>query len=146
VSGVWGADAYQSKIDTAASLKDEGNRAFKEGDLTSAMRAYHQIALYLNGIDSSTSSVMGMGPDVARKLTPEQATVRDELMLSHHLNLAAVYIKLSKWEKGLAACTSALALAPDSPSVKVSPTDPPGAGVQRGAWTVSAKLRRALWC
>jgi len=43
---------------------------------------------------SSANSVMGMGPVAATKLTPEQATQRDELMMSHHLNLAAVYIKV----------------------------------------------------
>jgi hypothetical protein len=43
---------------------------------------------------SSATSVMGMGPAANAKLTPDQATQRDELMMSHHLNLAAVYIKV----------------------------------------------------
>mmetsp|Transcript_43595 Transcript_43595/g.83175 ORF Transcript_43595/g.83175 Transcript_43595/m.83175 type:complete len:190 (-) Transcript_43595:247-816(-) len=105
-------NAIQQKIDTAAQRKIEGNEAFKAGDLETAMRCYHEIKLYISGLDNADGKVP-TGPTTKAVTEEQKATIQD-LMLSHNLNLAAIYVKKEKYEKGERVCSEALKIKPDN--------------------------------
>mmetsp|Transcript_11966 Transcript_11966/g.20209 ORF Transcript_11966/g.20209 Transcript_11966/m.20209 type:complete len:176 (-) Transcript_11966:456-983(-) len=106
--------SVDEKIEIAKKLKEEGNNAFKAGDLTGAMRSYHQILLYVSGLDRSSAALIPAPEDPSTKLTDEQKADISELTFAHFNNLAAVYVKLEKWEKGMAAGTKALEARPQN--------------------------------
>ncbi|KAK3261219.1 hypothetical protein CYMTET_29864 [Cymbomonas tetramitiformis] len=109
------ADAAMSDVDSklkiAQERKEAGNEAFRNGDAKTALRCYHEILLYVSGLDKSSSgSPVAMPTQNAQVLNPEQKEKIAALTLSHHLNLAAVYVKLGKFDKGEKSCTGALKL------------------------------------
>jgi len=105
-------------IMTAAQLKEQGNAAFKEGDYPSAIAAYHQIYMYVNGYSSSGGvggGLPGLTGQTTKQVTPEEMAQIRELKLAHYCNLAMCHMKHGpKYLKARDNCTKALAIDPDN--------------------------------
>mmetsp|Transcript_17673 Transcript_17673/g.29056 ORF Transcript_17673/g.29056 Transcript_17673/m.29056 type:complete len:177 (-) Transcript_17673:1105-1635(-) len=87
------------KISTAYALKDEGNKLFQSQDTTGALQAYHEMFMYIHGLQPQT--------DVQRSQI-------QNLKLLHFINVAACHLKLSNWEKAESYCTKALKVDEDN--------------------------------
>lgn len=101
----------ESKIDIGRSKKDAGDAAFKEGDIKSALRAYHEALMYFVGIDRTALSALGIGNDNSNVSEKE----RDEIDLTVekiHANMAACHIKQGNWKRALETAEKALAKNP----------------------------------
>mmetsp|Transcript_40967 Transcript_40967/g.49719 ORF Transcript_40967/g.49719 Transcript_40967/m.49719 type:complete len:195 (+) Transcript_40967:169-753(+) len=110
------SEQIRKKLSIAAERKEAGNTAFKEGDYKTAMRCYHEIFLYISGLDKSKAGAPT--PEGTRLLTDEEKTTIKALEMSHHLNLAAIYLKLEKFSKCEAACSSVLKLEGEASNIK----------------------------
>jgi len=87
------------KINTAKQRKQQGNTLFKEGDMEGAIRRYTQaLACFDNVWD----------------LSPEEKQEIEEIKSTCYLNLAAVYLKLNKFEKVRDNCTSVLEISKEN--------------------------------
>lgn len=107
------ADAERA-IETAVSLKEQGNAAFKEGDYKQAMTAYHQIFMYVHGY-SQSSGGGGIGlPGTTSPVSSEKMAAIKELKLVHFNNLAMCLMKVDppNIAKAKDNCTKALELDP----------------------------------
>eukprot|EP00238_Polyblepharides_amylifera_P002020 CAMPEP_0196586418 /NCGR_PEP_ID=MMETSP1081-20130531/54202_1 /TAXON_ID=36882 /ORGANISM="Pyramimonas amylifera, Strain CCMP720" /LENGTH=173 /DNA_ID=CAMNT_0041908291 /DNA_START=21 /DNA_END=542 /DNA_ORIENTATION=- len=102
------------KIENAKNLKEEGNAAFKAGDLKNAMRCYHEIMLHVRGLDWMGMDSLTGGTGGPAKVSDDQKAAITALQQCHHLNLAAIYVKTGKFSKGEAACTEALKVSPEN--------------------------------
>ncbi|BGO92801.1 hypothetical protein NBRC10512_007920 [Rhodotorula toruloides] len=121
----WTREQVDAQIDKALKTRLEGNEAFKTGDMTLALRKYHEVLFSLKGLDGQLTSVYGpsQAPAPITEVTDEeveaiastkpvddpdskQAAVKSAL-LNTYLNSAAVYIKQERWQRALDAATAA---------------------------------------
>ncbi|BGO96576.1 hypothetical protein NBRC10513v2_000514 [Rhodotorula toruloides] len=120
----WTREQVDAQIDKAFKTRLEGNEAFKTGDMTLALKKYHEVLFSLKGLDGQLSSIYG--PSQAAPITEvtdeeaeaiastkpaddpdsKQAAVKSAL-LNTYLNSAAVYIKQERWQRALDAATAA---------------------------------------
>jgi len=104
--------ATQQKIDTAKQSKDEGDQAFKDGHLTSALRCYHTSLLYVLGIDKNAFKSMTSGaPDPVKEgeEKKQEKTEVDEIVEKIYANMAICHIKNENWQRALDCADKALA-------------------------------------
>ena len=104
------------KIEYATNLKNEGNTAFKEGDLRKARNFYTKVFAFTRGLPGSTFDTKSgesfdtsvyLKPD-EEKITPDQEKACVALELSVRLNLATIYIKENKAVKAIEQAEYAL--------------------------------------
>lgn len=99
------------KIARANVLKEEGNAAFKKGDIKAAMRAYHQANMFVKGLDTARAGAgfvpSGLG---AKPLTPELSAAISKMEVALNLNLAACHAKTEMWNKVVTDCNHVLNL------------------------------------
>lgn len=81
------------KIEKARAEKDRGNSLFTKGEHKDALAAYHFSKLYIKGL---------------MNVTTEQQEEIKAIELSCNLNMAAVYIKFSWWDKAIKVATQVL--------------------------------------
>jgi len=102
-----------AKVAIGRKKKDEGDEAFKKGDTTAALRAYHEATMYLVGIDKSAlASVMGAPPPPPPTPGPdgpkEAKTEVDEILEKIWSNMSACHIKKQNWKRALELADKAL--------------------------------------
>ncbi|SPO32237.1 related to peptidyl-prolyl cis-trans isomerase [Ustilago trichophora] len=89
----------------AEELKSSGNQAFEKGELTEALNNWHHSLLYCAGINSFASLYGARSTDAEN----ERAAC---IASAVYNNMAACYLRQSKWEKAVYAASKTLALAP----------------------------------
>mmetsp|Transcript_71238 Transcript_71238/g.112835 ORF Transcript_71238/g.112835 Transcript_71238/m.112835 type:complete len:228 (+) Transcript_71238:106-789(+) len=114
-------ESVLAQIAEAEKFKQEGNAKFKEQNFQKALAAYWKVFTHVNGLTlpgqkSEADSYAGM---LGRSTTGNQVPadkVEDvkRLTQSTHLNMAACYLKQSKHQKCIDACTKALEHGPIS--------------------------------
>ena len=83
----------EDKIEVATQLKNEGNDHFKKQDYKKAINTYKKVFLYINGLNSNLSSVMG--GDTTKKELPEV----EKLRVVVNMNISFCYFKLENIPK-----------------------------------------------
>ncbi|KAF7797314.1 hypothetical protein EIP86_008509 [Pleurotus ostreatoroseus] len=99
------------KISIAKEKKETGDQAFKTGDLTTALRSYHEAVMYLEGINKSgAANVPGLGPAITDQSSESKPkSESDELLEKVYSNMAACQIKKSNWKRAVDCADKALA-------------------------------------
>ncbi|KAJ3020166.1 Tetratricopeptide repeat protein 9A [Thoreauomyces humboldtii] len=105
------ADTINVKLAKGKEEKDKGNAQFKAGNVTEALRSYHTATLYLTGLDNAAMSAFVPGQALAEEL---KADIKETLKACYS-NMAACYIKQSKFDKCISTCTKIIALDPANP-------------------------------
>lgn len=102
------ASEVEGKISIAKQKKDTADAAFKEGNMPSALRSYHEALLYLQGLDKSI--LPGVAPSPPQSDDDKQKrTEVDELIEKIYSNMSACHIKNSNWKRALESADKALA-------------------------------------
>lgn len=108
--------ATMMKVQTAKQKKDTADQAFKNGDLTAALRAYYEALLFLKGLDKNALKSIGIGASSAPAPSSstdgkdaKEKTEIDDLEEKIHSNMAAVHIKKGTWHRAVDAADKALA-------------------------------------
>ncbi|KAH9178165.1 TPR-like protein [Lactarius sanguifluus] len=103
----------ESKLKFARDKKAIGDAAFKSGNLTDALRAYHEVLLYVEGLDRAggVASVLKSGPSDGAE-EPKDRTEADELMEKVYANMSACHIKRDNWKRAQETAEKALAKNP----------------------------------
>ncbi|KAI6042851.1 hypothetical protein EDC04DRAFT_862003 [Pisolithus marmoratus] len=106
--------SVESKITTGRSKKDTGDVAFKNGDVKSALRSYHEVVMYLVGIDRNASNALGMGVPTASSdgSKDEQKNEVDLMLEKIYANMSACHIKQENWKRAIETADKALAKNP----------------------------------
>ena len=110
------AASVQDKLAQAQACRAEGNALFSSGRQDEAMFKWHEVLMYVRGLDKSTASAFGVsqgGTRGASGLTAEHSTLAKELTVVAHVNLAAGLLRKEKYERAAEACSAALELEPD---------------------------------
>ncbi len=84
------------------ALKEEGNKLFKDGEYSGAIRKYKQGILRTRGLVTRTSAMAMFA--VSRGVAPLTEGEEFELVRltqSLHANLSACYLKKSEWDKAV---------------------------------------------
>jgi len=102
-----------AKVEIGKKKKEEGDEAFKKGDTTAALRAYHEATMYLVGIDKNAlATVMGTPPPPPPTPGPdgpkEAKTEVDEILEKIWSNMSACHIKKQNWKRALELADKAL--------------------------------------
>ncbi|SPO25105.1 related to peptidyl-prolyl cis-trans isomerase [Ustilago trichophora] len=95
----------EEQLIKAEELKSSGNHAFEKGGLTEALNKWHHSLLYCAGINSFASLYGARSTDAEN----ERAA---GITSAVYNNMAACYLRQSKWEKAVYAASKTLALAP----------------------------------
>ncbi|KAI9002010.1 hypothetical protein BC832DRAFT_561964 [Gaertneriomyces semiglobifer] len=90
--------------------KEKGNAEFKKGNLSGALRFYHQGLLCLTGLDTGNLGGIVPNQNLDAKLKKD---IQDGLK-SCHLNMAACYLKLQKFEKAVSSCDKVIKIDPNN--------------------------------
>jgi tetratricopeptide (TPR) repeat protein len=101
-------------------LKNAGNKFFTAGDVANALKNYHHSLLHLNGLNVSSVGFLptSLGGKDKDQPTPEMRQIIAETIAACHSNMAACYLKQSKWKRCVEASTAALKLLDDMASPK----------------------------
>ena len=67
----------EAKLRKAEELREEGNAAFRDGDLKTAAIKYHEIYLYVSGLDRGVASLMGFDENTGLK-KPEKRQKKEQ--------------------------------------------------------------------
>ncbi|KAI6042607.1 hypothetical protein EDC04DRAFT_2564164, partial [Pisolithus marmoratus] len=98
--------------------KDVGDAAFKNGDVKSALRSYHEAVMYLVGIDrqviANALNALGMGVPTAPSdgSKDEQKNEVDLMLEKIYANMSACHIKQENWKRAIETADKALAKNP----------------------------------
>lgn len=95
------------QLSKAEELKSLGNKAFEQQNLAEALNRWHHSLLYCAGINSFATLYGARSTDAEN----ERAA---GITSAVYNNMAACYLRQSKWEKAIYAATKALALAPEN--------------------------------
>ncbi|CBQ71035.1 related to peptidyl-prolyl cis-trans isomerase [Sporisorium reilianum SRZ2] len=95
------------QLSKAEELKSLGNKAYEQDDFSEALNKWHHSLLYCAGINSFATLYGARSTDAEN----ERAAGTTSAVYN---NMAACYLRQSKWEKAIYAATKALALAPEN--------------------------------
>ncbi|KAI0775160.1 hypothetical protein BD413DRAFT_533621 [Trametes elegans] len=108
------------KLNTAKRFKEDGDKAFQESDVKTALRAYHQAILYLKGLDKNAlQKALGQpipppppieAVDQAAQEKPR--TEIDVLLEKIYSNMSQCHVTNSNWERVIETANGALAINP----------------------------------
>jgi len=113
----------ESKLVVARQKKATGDAAFKAGNLGDALRAYHEVLLYAEGLDKSVLSALRQSGGVAAALksgpidsaaAPKERTEADDLVEKVYANMSACHIKRQNWKRAQETAEKALAKNPSN--------------------------------
>ncbi|CAG8631034.1 17604_t:CDS:2 [Acaulospora morrowiae] len=98
----------EEKLASAKVEKDKGNDFFKNGNVTEALRHYHQALFYLNGLQNNKSFAIFRKE---QEEEPKNDPIQEEIMKTTSViysNMAACLIKKEKWSKAIEYADKAL--------------------------------------
>ncbi|KAF9204803.1 hypothetical protein BGZ59_000851, partial [Podila verticillata] len=109
----------EEKIKAALAHKDQGNEAFKQGDMKQALTQYHHAVLGLSGLDNKMSGMgmlSGMGaPSPGGNNNGSGGPATDDQKNEIKTNLAVVYanmgachLKNQNYKRAIEVCNKAL--------------------------------------
>ncbi|KAH8100824.1 hypothetical protein BXZ70DRAFT_936055 [Cristinia sonorae] len=98
----------EEKIAVARTKKDEGDQAFKEGDFTKALRAYHESTFYLTGIYKNAMSTAMPSPAEAPSDVKTPKTEADIMLDKIYSNMTQCHIKRENWKRAIETADKAL--------------------------------------
>ncbi|KAI0254939.1 hypothetical protein BJV78DRAFT_805597 [Lactifluus subvellereus] len=116
-------DSTESKLVVARQKKATGDAAFKAGNWSDALRAYHEVLLYAEGLDKSVLYALRQSAGVASALksgpidsaaAPKERTEADDLVEKVYANMSACHIKRSNWRRAQETAEKALAKNPSN--------------------------------
>jgi hypothetical protein len=64
----------RTKLDTATQKKETGDQAFKMGEMSSALRFYHEALMYLQGLDKNALASIGIKAPLPPPISKEGAS------------------------------------------------------------------------
>jgi tetratricopeptide (TPR) repeat protein len=88
--------------------KSTGNELFKAGDYKGALREYHSAILYLKGLDNS--ALKSFAPIGTIQIKEDVRHKVGLALLSTHLNMSAVYLKMQNFEKAILSAETVIKL------------------------------------
>lgn len=100
----------EQKLATGDLHKSAGNDFFKAGDYKAALKEYHSAILYLKGLDNS--AMQQFAPNGIDPMDNDLKHKVGLVLLSTHLNMSAVYLKLSNFEKAIQSAEIVIKLDP----------------------------------
>ncbi|TPX69297.1 hypothetical protein SpCBS45565_g02544 [Spizellomyces sp. 'palustris'] len=108
----------EEKLGKGKEEKEKGNVEFKNGNLVKALRFYHQVfqqtnekaVLYLTGLDNSSMSSIVPGKNLEEGVKKEIA----DTLKACYSNMAACYLKQSKYEKAIDVCEKVIKIDPQN--------------------------------
>ncbi|KAH9964355.1 hypothetical protein BGW80DRAFT_813966 [Lactifluus volemus] len=107
----------QDKLEVARQKKAAGDAGFKAGNISDALRAYHEALCYAEGLDKSALSAVGIasttktGP-IDSATAPKERTEADDLIEKIYANMSACHIKRENWRRAQETAEKALAKNP----------------------------------
>ncbi|CAG8487288.1 6478_t:CDS:2 [Acaulospora colombiana] len=104
----------EEKLVCAKNEKDKGNEFFKVGNITEALRHYHQALFYLNGLQNHKSFAIFRKE---QEEEPKNDPLQEEIMKTTSViysNMAACLIKNGKWSKAIEYSDKALKNDPEN--------------------------------
>ncbi|KAI0319226.1 hypothetical protein OF83DRAFT_1055364 [Amylostereum chailletii] len=134
----------KAKIETAQQKKQTADDAFKQGDLKSALRSYHESLLYIQGIDKNAlNTALGAPTATPEPGVPPAKTEADEMIEKIYANMSACHIKLGNWQRALDTANKACrTLSPPSiPSPEL--TSPIVQAIDKNEKNYKALFRKA---
>lgn len=108
------------KLAHADQLREEGNAAFRNGDLRVARMKYAQIFAFVNGLDTTeaqaslpiTGMLDGLGQSRGDEITDDHRQRIRLLRLGANANLALVELKRERWMRAVQFARAALDVDP----------------------------------
>ncbi|KAF9204951.1 hypothetical protein BGZ49_004660 [Haplosporangium sp. Z 27] len=110
--------SIQDKIATALTHKDQGNEAFKNGDLKKGSFSF--AVLWLSGLDNQMSGVpmmSSMQPQTGAASEQQKNEIKTNLAVIFS-NMAACHLKNGKYSRAIEVCNNALKNDPDNVKAK----------------------------
>ncbi|KAF8273249.1 hypothetical protein EI94DRAFT_1716220 [Lactarius quietus] len=103
----------ESKLQISREKKAVGDAAFKAGNIPDALRAYHEVLLYVEGLDRAggVASVLKSGSGGGAEERKDR-TEADDLMEKVYANMSACHIKRENWKRAQETAEKALAKNP----------------------------------
>ncbi|GBB98344.1 hypothetical protein RclHR1_00320039 [Rhizophagus clarus] len=102
------------KLAAGRQEKDLGNEYFKKGEVTEALRHYHQALLHLNGLQNNkTFAVFRKEQEEEPKKDPLQEEIMKTTSVIYS-NMAACLIKNQKWSRAIECANKALKNDPEN--------------------------------
>ncbi|KAF9090856.1 hypothetical protein BGX23_005653 [Mortierella sp. AD031] len=108
----------QEKMTAALTSKDQGNEAFKNGDIKKALTHYHLAVLGLSGLDNQMSGMpmmSAMQPQTGMATDDQKNVIKTNLAVVYS-NMGACHLKNNNYKRAIEVCDTAL--KHDSTNVK----------------------------
>lgn len=96
-----------SYIQKAEALKTQGNEKFRTKEYQEALKHYAKVPLYLNGLIAKEHEMASYSNNV---ITIEEATIKNEILHTTYVNMAACHLALQQYPKTIDKCQKALGL------------------------------------
>ncbi|CAB5383071.1 unnamed protein product [Rhizophagus irregularis] len=104
----------EEKLAAGKQEKDLGNEYFKKGEVTEALRHYHQALLHLHGLQNNKTFAVFRKE---QEEEPKKDPIQEEIMKTTSViysNIAACLIKNQKWSRAIDSANKALKNDPDN--------------------------------
>ncbi|KAG0271089.1 hypothetical protein BGZ95_001169 [Linnemannia exigua] len=110
----------EEKMNTALAKKDQGNDAFKNGDIKNALTHYHLAVLGLSGLDNQMSGMpmmSAMQPQTGNATEAQKNVIKTNLAVVYS-NMAACHLKNNNYKRAIEVCDTALKHDPTNVKAK----------------------------
>ncbi|KAF8944137.1 hypothetical protein BGZ47_004595 [Haplosporangium gracile] len=110
----------QEKMTTALASKDQGNEAFKNGDIKKALTHYHLAVLGLSGLDNQMSGMpmmSAMQPQTGMATDDQKNVIKTNLAVVYS-NMGACHLKNGNYKRAIEVCDTALKHDPTNVKAK----------------------------
>ncbi|CAG8644812.1 2830_t:CDS:2 [Cetraspora pellucida] len=108
------SSANEEKLTASKLEKDKGNEFFKSGNISEALRHYHQALLHLHGLQNNKSfAIFRKEQEEEPKTDPLQEDIMKTTSVIYS-NMSACLIKKEKWSRAIECADKALKNDPDN--------------------------------
>ncbi|KAF9901304.1 hypothetical protein EC991_006286 [Linnemannia zychae] len=112
--------SIQEKMNTALANKDQGNEAFKNGDIKKALTQYHMAVFGLSGLDNQMSGMpmmSAMQPQAGMATDDQKSVIKTNLAVVYS-NMGACHLKNNNYKRAIEVCDTALKHDPTNVKAK----------------------------
>jgi len=103
-------NSIAGKLAAARGYKEQGNALFRKGEYKKSIKQYRSVFLYTKGLVKASDESMRQYAKQEDVLDKSASDGVDELNRSVYSNLAAVYLKLNRFDEAVDAASHALQL------------------------------------